>query len=90
MKDNLEIQLMERPSGVRFLKVRLRSLNKPQVVAQVNVEDQGAEDRTGRAVLVAGGALAEHLGNEYGDQFDFDEVARSARETYRELMAELA
>ncbi len=89
MSNNLEIKLMERPDASRFLEVRLTSIVKPQVIAKVAVEDQGAEERTRQAVLAAGGALAEHLGKQYGDQFNTGEVAREASELYRELMAEV-
>lgn len=90
MRDtNLELQLMQRPDKSLFIKVQLRSDVRPGVIAQVSVDDQGAEDRTGQAVLAAGGALAEYLGRQYGDQLDADEVAREARELYRELITEM-
>ena len=87
--ENLEIKLMERKDSTRFLEVRLESLNRPGVIALTQVNDQGAEDRTAQAVLAAGGALAEYLGQSYGDQFNMDDIAREARELYRELMSDM-
>lgn len=86
--DNLELQLFQRPDRSRFVRVRLRSLNKPRVISQVDVADSGSESRTQGMVLAAGGALAEHLGQAYGDQFDSRDVALQAREAYKEMMAE--
>lgn len=87
--ENLEIKLMERKDSTRFLEVRLESMNKPGVIALTQVNDQGAEDRTAQAVLTAGGALAEYLGQSYGDQFNMDDIAKEARELYRELMSDM-
>lgn len=87
--NNLELQLMQRSDQTIFIKVRLRSDVKPGVIAQVNVNDQGAEDRTCQAVLAAGGALAEYLGENYGDQLSTDEVAREAKEMYKALVSEM-
>lgn len=87
-RDNLEIRLMERRDSTRFLEVRLGSIVRPGVIATTQVEDAGAEDRTGQRVLAAGGALAEHLGRSYGDQFNADDIAREARELYREIMSD--
>ena len=89
MNENLEIKLMERKDATRFLEVRLESVLRPGVIALTQVNDQGAEDRTGQAVLAAGGALAEYLGQSYGDQFNQDEIAQDARELYRELMSDM-
>ena len=89
MNDNLEIKLMERKDATRFLEVRLASRIKPNVIALTNVNDQGEEGRTAQAVLAAGGALAEYLGQSYGDQFNQDEIAQDARELYRELMSDM-
>ena len=89
MIQNLEVKLMERPDSTRFLEVRLRSRIKPALLAVTMVNDQGEEGRTGQAVLAAGGALAEYLGQSYGDQFDSTDIATEARELYRELMSDL-
>ena len=89
MADNLEIKLMERPDASRFLEVRLASLVKPGVIAKVNVDQQGTEARTEQAVLAAGGALAEYLGKNHGDNFNSDDIAKEARELYRELITEV-
>lgn len=86
--ENLEIKLMERRDRTRFLEVRLASSIRPGVIATTQVNDQGAEDRTGQAVLAAGGALAEYLGRSYGDSFNAGDIAREARELYRELMSD--
>lgn len=87
-KENLQIRLMQRPDASRFLEVRLGSIVKPGVIVTTKVEDSGAEDRTCQLVLAAGGALAEHLGQQYGDSFDAGDIAREARELYRELMSD--
>lgn len=87
--ENLEIKLMERRDSTRFLEVRLGSIVKPGVIAVTQVNDQGAEDRTGQAVLAAGGALAEYLGQSYGDSFNSHDIAREARELYREIMSDM-
>lgn len=84
----LEIKLMENKDRSRFLRVRLSSDIKKGLVAQTDVPYQGTEGRTEQAVYAAGGALAEYLGNNYGEQVDFDDVARQARETFRELIVE--
>jgi len=89
MNDNLEIKLMERRDATRFLEVRLESVLKPGVIALTQVNDQGEEGRTSQAVLAAGGALAEYLGQSYGDQFNSDDIAKEARELYRELMSDM-
>lgn len=87
--ENLEIKLMERRDATRFLEVRLGSIVRPGVIALTQVNDLGAEDRTGQAVLAAGGALAEYLGQSYGDQFNADDIAREARELYMEIMSDM-
>ena len=86
--ENLEIKLMERPNASRFLKVRLRSIIKPQIIAEIEVEDQGSESRTEQRVLASAGALTEHLEREYGDNYNADDIALEARELYREMMSE--
>jgi hypothetical protein len=84
----LEIKLMQNTDKSRFLRVRLSSDLKKGLVAQTDVPYQGTEARTEQAVFAAGGALAEYLGRNYGEQVDFDDVAKQARETFRELIVE--
>jgi hypothetical protein len=84
----LEIRLMQNTDKSRFLRVRLASSLKKGLVAQTDVPYQGTEARTEQAVFAAGGALAEYLGERYGEYVDCDDVAYQARETFRELIVE--
>lgn len=84
----LEIKLMQNPDKSRFLRVRLASSLKPGLIAQTDIAYQGTERRTEQAVFAAGGALAEYLGERYGEFIDCDDVAKQARETFRELILE--
>lgn len=84
----LEIKLMENRDRSRFLRVRLESEVKRGVVAQTDVPYQGTEGRTAQAVLAAGGALAEYLEQTHGDSFNGDDIAKQARELFKELIME--
>jgi hypothetical protein len=84
----LEIRLIQNADKSRFLRVRLSSDIKKGLVVQTDVPYQGTERRTEQAVFAAGGALAEYLGERYGENIDCDDVAKQARETFRELILE--
>lgn len=84
----LEIKLMQNTDNSRFLRVRLAASLKKGLIAQTDVPYQGTEARTEQAVFAAGGALAEYLGEHYGEFIDCGDVAYQARETFRELIVE--
>jgi len=84
----LEIKLMQNTDKSRFLRVSLTSDMRKGLKVQVDVPYAGTEGRTAQSVQAAGGALAEYLGKNYGEQVDFDDIAYQARETFRELIVE--
>ena len=89
MADNIaEVRLMERRDTSRFTQVRLRSEVRPSVIAQVNIDDKGSDQRNEGAVAIAGGALAEWLNNQHGDNIDPEAVAQTAQESFREMMSD--
>jgi len=61
---------------------------KPNVIVEVAINDKGTDARNEGAVAIAGGALAEHLHQTYGDNIDAEETARAAREAFQEMMSD--
>jgi hypothetical protein len=86
----LEVKLMQRPDQSQFIEVRLGSLTRAGLFAVTHVSDMGTAQRTEQAIFAAGGALAEHLEGAYGDNFDVSEVAREAREMWRQIQHDLS
>lgn len=81
----IEVRLMQRLNKSFYIEVKLRSEVKPKVKALGIVEQKDADMLT---VAALAGALAEHLGERYGDTLDPEHVAKKAAVAYRELMAE--
>jgi hypothetical protein len=59
-------------------------------VHRLKTTDRAAYDRLTQRVKAASktGALAEYLGERYGEYVDCDDVAKQAKETFRELIVE--
>lgn len=85
---DVETCLMMRQDHTRFIRVKVRSRMREGVAAQSDVDHQGTDERTVRAVAVQASLCAEHLNKNLRDQFDVIEVARAAVELARETIRE--
>lgn len=86
MKSTVELNLMQRPNGTQYFEVWVRSSIKPELRRGSIIE---RDFRASTAIEILAGALAEDLAESYNDSaLDPSEVARFAREAWRELDAE--
>ena len=59
---------------------------KPQFGRRVTVTDQGADDRSARAVAIAAVGAAEYLNETYRDRLDPSRVAQTALKLFQEAL----
>ncbi len=91
---HVEIQLHARPDKTWFWVVRVFSSQKTLVNTdwcdQISFGSvDGRDGETEKRIMVTAGALAEHQALHLGSLFDPSEVAKLARDVYRELCDDL-
>lgn len=82
------VTLFQRPNSTFFVRVSLRSDIRKEVLSrfEVDLDGHGSEDDFLRAVEIAGGALAEHQHETYGDVHDPSDCAKAAKEAAYEIL----
>lgn len=69
-----------------FIEVSVFSAVRPAFLRTVKVADQKADDRNLKACMIAAGAAAEHLCEEYRDRLDPEECAKTAGRIFRDAL----
>jgi len=88
---DVEVRLYVRPDQTKFVKVRLRSKMRSNVISYKDIEagTHLDEQKMRHNAEVVGGALAEYQTGMYGDTHDPSDCARAAREAFMEMMSDL-
>lgn len=91
MGAQLQMQLLKNEKDKYFLRLRLFSISKPGVISYYDIpnENEFSFNRLLKPVMVAGGSLAEYQNEQYGDNFNPDDVAYVASEALRDLLTQL-
>lgn len=85
----VEIKLFQRlADGCQYARVRLRSLVRPGLISQNDVDRAGLAPFKFRVALAAA-ALAEHQCEKFGDKHDPDRIAYEAEDALRKAEMEL-
>lgn len=86
----IKLELREHSEdGIQYLRVRLKSRIKRMLWSNYPIDLAGqSHDELRRKVGIAGGALAEHQCNEYGDVHDPAACAAAALRAYDRFAAE--
>jgi hypothetical protein len=81
------VDLFRRANQTFFLRVSLRSINKPSVISRHEIDIDRYPDQAAclNVVAAAGGALAEHQYEMYGDTHEPSECAKAAHEAAKEI-----
>jgi len=84
-QESVQLNLMQRPNNAQYFEVWVRSSADPRIRNGSIIERHAGE---GKSIELLAGALAEGLCEKYGDDRDSCDVAKAAREAYREICLE--
>lgn len=82
----IKLEAYKRPNGTMFLRVSLRSIMKPRVWSnlQIDMSESNLRARVG----ITAGALAEHQSEQFGDPHDPSLCVATALRAYDRLARE--
>jgi len=92
ISNRVVVAVFKRRNSTHFFRVSLRSISRPQILSryELDVDTYTSERDFLKAVAIAGGALAEHGYNTYGDNHDPVEIAKAACQVASDLLHDMA